>query len=48
MVRNELSSRKELIDKCERKEIGNFIDSLGQTYEEYEKLLPTEVSQAWA
>lgn len=47
-VRNEFSSRKELIEKCERREIGSFINSLGQTYEEYERLLPMEVSQAWA
>lgn len=47
-VRNEFESRKELINRCVNKEVDSFIKSIGHTYEEHEKLLPKDVSQAWA
>lgn len=47
-VKNEFESRKELINRCINGEVDNFVKSIGQTYEEYEKLLPKDVGQAWA
>jgi hypothetical protein len=47
-VKNEFESRKNIVKKCENEEIDVFWAPISQTYEEYEKLLPAEVSQAWA
>lgn len=47
-VKNEYQARESLVAECENKKIEDFFTCLGQTHEEYEKLLPQEVSHAWA
>lgn len=47
-VQNELGSRMDLIEKCINGGFEDFVKSIGVTYEEYERLLPYEVSQAWS
>ncbi len=47
-VKKDNASRESLILKCEQGAINDFDLSIGHTYEEYEKLLPNEVDDAWS